>query len=130
MRRGVRRGFRGVAVVLALTAVACAAEPVAPDEQAKAEALQAAITPLGITITPRVAATLFHTDGGLVCDVARADDDPTASGLLTSHRFALRRTEVRATDVAFVRAVAQVYCPEAAAALDARLAELATEDDE
>lgn len=127
-RRG-RWGFRGLVVVVALVAAACAAAPVSADEEAKAEALQAALAPLGVTITPRVAATLFDSDGGQVCEVAREDQDLTASGLLTSHRFALRRIEVDAGDVAFVRAVAQVYCPEAAAALEARLADLTTEDD-
>jgi hypothetical protein len=110
VRRPAWTASVGLVVVLAL---AGCGQDVTDAEAAKAKDLQAAVRPIGIDISEGVAASLYGTDGGAVCEDA-ADPGTLSSeaASVVSHRFALRKTKADRDDVKYLRAVIKTYCPD------------------
>lgn len=114
----------GVALILLLGACS---QKINADEAAKADELRALTQPLGIEITDGLASSLYATDGGFICGASADPDDLIESGVLVSHRFALRKLEVTAKAVGYTEAVVQVYCPENAENLEKYIDDLVVE---
>ncbi len=95
---------------LALIVSACADPTDSSGATVKAKAFEDELHRLGIEAPEGNIAHLFGEDGAHVCAAARGDD--LSNVVLVSHRFALRKTEVRAVDVEVNRVVVDIYCPE------------------
>jgi hypothetical protein len=104
------------ALALAAFAAGCG-QSIGSSEQAMAEELQAKLEPLGVSVTTGTLVSLYGDDGGHLC-AAADDDDDLANVSLAGHRFALRKTKVSTRDVAYARAVIEVYCPDELASFD------------
>jgi hypothetical protein len=112
-----------VSLVAAALVLGACAQPQSDEALDRGRALEAALHSLGYTMKAEEAAWIFGEDGGHLC----ADD--LANRALAGHRFALRKTKVRLSDVEFARVVVDVYCPEQRQRFDDYVAGLATEND-
>lgn len=124
MRQAWARAGSILTIVLLLGG--CSEESISDAEAEKAADLQAAVAPVGINISTRVAAAMYGTDGGAVCDdVDTAGAVTNEAAAVVGHRFALRKTEADIDDVDYLRAVVRTYCPDELPAFEDRVDSLA-----
>lgn len=123
-----RLGTIALVAASALVLTACGDQDVSTGEAEKAAQLQALVAPLGVELSTGIAASLFGTDGGHLCGAAGSSAD-LGHVALAPEGFALRKTESDADDVAFARAVIEVYCPDKLASFDAHVADLDVDGD-
>jgi hypothetical protein len=112
-------------ISLALVIGACGEQGASSQGTDQAQALEAELAGMGFAGPAGTAAGLFGEDGGHICAVA-ADPQNFGNEILVGHRFALRKTKVSPSDIAYARAVVDVYCPEDLATFDEFVDGLAT----
>jgi len=101
-----------VAAVLAVSVLAgCGSQKITSSQEQKAQQLQAKLQPLGFDIPTGVLVSLYKNDGGFLCAAAHGPG-ALEHVALAGHRFALRKLHVDPKDIAYVRAVVSVYCPD------------------
>lgn len=115
-RRTVGRCMAGYLLLCVLLA-GCGSQDISSGAQAKADELQAKLAPLGISVPEGKAASLYDDDGGYLC-AAAGEDGQLEHVSLVGHRFAAHKTNVDPKDIAFARAVIEVYCPDELAAFN------------
>ena len=106
-----RGSFALLVAGLTLLVAGCGSQDVSSGEEEKAAQLEAALAPLGVDMPVGIAASLYGTDGGHLCAAAESDGQLDHVALV-GHRFALRKTRVSPQDIAYGRAVIEVYCPD------------------
>lgn len=108
-----RRGVAGLALCVLTLTTGCGDQDVADEEASLAAQLDIALEPTGVEIPEGVAASLFGTDGGAICeDVESAGQLSGEAAAGVSHRFTLRRTDADPDRIAVADAVIRTYCPD------------------
>jgi hypothetical protein len=104
-------GPLAAALLAVAVLVGCGSQEIKSSQEQKAQQLQAKLQPLGMDVPTGVLVSLYQDDGGYLCAAAAGPGD-FEHVALAGHRFALRKLHVDPNDIAYVRAVIGVYCPD------------------